>query len=540
MLKKLSALVIAGLLLLSTTLLPKTSVEAASASSKFNMSYVYLGIGGDYIKHVDAAKGALQTVAPSYFELNADGSLRLSKDMSADFVKAMHDRGLHVVPYLSNDWDRDVGRKALQQREQLSTDLANAVVRYGLDGVDVDIENVTEADREAFTDLIRMLRAKLPEGKEVSVAVAPNPYGEKTGWAAAYDYNELARYVDYLMLMAYDESYPSDPTPGPVASLPFVEKSIQAALKLVAPDKLVLGVPFYGRLWNQEDASFNGAGVSDNTAETLVARYNGKVTYDESSESVQATFEIRPGDPASTVFGRQLSVGHYTLWYENDRSLKAKLSLIGKYGLKGTGSWSLSQETAETWAHYSQWLNGAYFADTAGHWAQNDIDGVAAKGWMTGETSDTFAPDRELTRAEAATVLVRAQGLSAAAEPLPAASPFADVPPGHWAAQAIAVAAQHGYVDGVAAGRFAPDLPITREQMSALLARMLALQTAAVTSPPFKDVPAASWAAPAIAALSGLGIVDGFVDGTFRPQAPITRAQMAALLMRLAPKFAQP
>lgn len=538
MLKKLSTLILAGAVLLSAFPSKLASVEAASFSSKFNMSYIYFGFGADYIKQVDATNGALQTVAPSFFELNADGSLRMSKDASADFVKAMHDRGLHVVPYLSNDWNREAGRMALQQREQLSTALANAVIQYGLDGVDVDIENVTETDRNAFTDFVRLLRAKLPADKEVSVAVAPNPYGEKTGWAAAYDYKELARYVDYLMLMAYDESYPGDPTPGPVASLPFVEKSIQEALKLISPNKLVLGVPFYGRLWNHEDASLNGAGVSAKTVETLIARYNGNVTYDEKNDSVQATFEIRSGDPVSTVFERQLSVGHYTVWYENDRSLKAKLDLVGKYGLKGTGSWSLSQETAETWAHYSQWLNGTYFADTAGHWAQNDIEGVAAKGWMTGVGNDLFAPDRELTRAEAAAVLVRAQGLSAAAEPPSATTPFSDVPPGHWAAQEIAIAARRGYVDGLGAGRFAPDQPITREQMSALLARLLALPTAAVTAPPFKDVPAASWSAPAIAALSGQGIVDGFDDGTFRPQAPITRAQIAALLMRLAPHFA--
>jgi spore germination protein YaaH len=538
MLNKFRAFAAAGMLLAGTLLMPQTMATAASTSSKFNMTYIYYGIGGDYINQVDAAKGALQMVAPSYFELNADGSLLLSKDVSADFVKAMHDRGLKVVPYLSNDWDRDLGRNALQQRDQLSSALADAVERYNLDGVDVDIENITEADRDAYTDFIRLLRAKLPAGKEVSAAVAPNPNGDSTGWAAAYDYKALANYVDYLMVMAYDESYPGDPTPGPVASLPFVERSIQSALKLVSPDKLVLGIPFYGRLWNQEDASFNGAGLSDTTVETLVARYNGTETYDVKSESVQATFDIHSGDPVSKVLGRELTPGHYTIWYENDNSLKAKLSLVGKYGLKGTGSWSLSQETAETWAHYSQWVNGAYFTDTVGHWAQDDINGVAEKGWMTGETDDTFAPDQELTRAEAATILVRAKGLSDAGVPSPA-SPFADVPPGHWAAQAIAVAAQQGYVDGVAAGQFAPDLPITREQMSALLVRLLGLQTAAVTAPPFMDVPAASWSAPAIAALSGLGIVDGFVDGTFRPQAPITRAQMAALLMRLAPRFAQ-
>jgi hypothetical protein len=135
-------------------------------------------------------------------------------------------------------------------------------------------------------------------------------------------------------------------------------------------------------------------------------------------------------------------------------------------------------------------------------------------------------------------VLVRAAGVSAPAAD-GAAPPFADVPASHWAAHFIDAAAQLGYVDGVAAGRFAPDRPITREQMCALLARVLALPTAAGTaSPPYRDVPTSRWSAQAIAALSGRGVVDGFDDGTFRPQAPVTRAQMAALLVRLAPSFA--
>ena len=131
---------------------------------------------------------------------------------------------------------------------------------------------------------------------EVSVAVAANPTGATTSWIGLYDYKALAAVSDYLMVMAYDESYPGDPTPGPVASLPFVEKSIQYALSQAPANKIVLGIPFYGRYWNQDPAS-NGAGISCSKAfKSLVDQYGGTVRYDTASQSPVATFTIQSTD----------------------------------------------------------------------------------------------------------------------------------------------------------------------------------------------------------------------------------------------------
>lgn len=77
----------------------------------------------------------------------------------------------------------------------------------GLDGVNVDIENVTEKQRTQYTELVRRLRESLPSDKEVSVAVAANPSGWNTGWHGSYDYAELGKYADHLFIMAYDEHY---------------------------------------------------------------------------------------------------------------------------------------------------------------------------------------------------------------------------------------------------------------------------------------------------------------------------------------------
>ncbi len=525
----------AGLLTIATSSEPSVKAEASTSQGKFTMSYLFFGNSNTYTSQVDKSGQTLDVVSPSYFHINADGSLQLSDSLQDSFITDMHQRGKKVVPFLSNDFDRTLGEKAIDNREALVNQIVEAIKDHKLDGINMDIENVDAAYRDKYTDMVKMLRDKLPSGMEVSVAVAANPTGATKSWIALYDYKALAAVSDYLMVMAYDESYPGDPTPGPVASLPFVEKSIQYAVAQVPADKIVLGVPFYGRYWNQ-DAAANGLGVSAQTLMKLIDTYKGTVRYDAASQSPVATFKISPTDAASSVYGNKLGPGDYTVWFENEQSLKEKLKLVGKYNLKGTGSWSLNQETADTWDYYSLWSDGFYFADMQKHWAQADVLAAANRGWMLGIASDRFAPDAALTRAEAATIIVRVLGLKGEATAIGAS--FSDVPATHWAWQDIRLAQQSGLIQGISSDRFAPDQVMTREQMSVLLSRALKLTSQAgggAAAKGFADVPAGSWSAGAIAAMSSNGLVDGFADGTFRPSAPLTRGEMAALLSRAQP-----
>lgn len=521
--------------------------SAPAEAGKYNMSYVFHGSPGKYIDYVETTRGSLDVISPSYFKLNPDGSLQLSPSLDPGFIQEMHKRNIRVVPYLSNDWNRDLGIRALQNKEHLADQLAEAIHTYQLDGINIDLENIPKLYREDFTALVQLLRARLPADKEVSVAVAANPYGSDQGWLGLYDYEALAEYSDHLMIMAYDEHYEGDLAPGSVASWRFIEKSIEFALSQVPADKIVLGFPFYGRLW-KSDGTILGISVQNRMADELIKTYRGTVTLDPSSRSARATFTVLPTDPALTVNGRKLSPGDYELWYENEAAMKLKLELVGKYHLKGAGSWSLAQEDARTWDFFRLWLNGAAFPDSMGHWAHNEIADAYDHGWMNGEAAGIFSPDGPLTRAQAVTVLSRimmegpespvsgaggAAGDAALSGGSPSGIGFADVTPDHWAAGAIAWAYANGIVDGIADGSFAPDEPLTREQMTAMLARLLNYPpVSANTKRPYADVAPDRWSHAAIQTMSEYGVVDGYPDGTFRPEEPVTRAQMAVLMTR--------
>ena len=332
-------------------------LSAFAANDRYTMGYLYSGTDVQQIEYVNQANNALDTVSPSYFDIQEDGSLKLNY-LSSFFIESMHEKGIKVVPFLSNHWNRTAGINALKDVESLSTQLADYIEEYDLDGINVDIENVTHEQRDSYTELVRLLREKIPADKEVSVAVAANPNNWQTGWHGSYDYTALARYADHLVIMAYDEHYEGGEA-GPVASMDFVESSIQYALDKTTADKIVIAVPFYGRVWSLDDSRIAGKGVSSKVIQKILADCKATVQYDEASQSVKAEVIVTEADGKYTVGGNfVLQPGRYVVWFENDRSYEEKLGLIEKYDLKGAGAWSLGQEDTSIWDRYEEWVNG--------------------------------------------------------------------------------------------------------------------------------------------------------------------------------------
>lgn len=521
-------------------LLVSINISSSARTPLFNMSYLYFGQPNTYINQVNATKGSLNMVSPNYFDITVAGELEITWRLQRSFIQEMHRRGMKVVPFLSNHWNLQAGINGLQNRERLARDIAKAIEEYNLDGVNVDIEGVGHAYRNAHTDLVRRLREYIPKHKEVSVAVAANPNNWQTGWHGFYDYQALATHADYIMIMAYDESWDSPVSPiGPVASISFSERSIQYALHQKVPrNKIVYGIPFYGRMWKLdgptlENRRIHGMGLSSTRVLPLVEQFKGKVHFDEQTKSPYATFTIPIGAHAF-VGATKLTEGNYVIWYENEKSIKAKLRLPRAYNIKGTGSWALMHETPDTWDYYSLWLNGRYFNDVrAGHWAESSIISVADRGWMGGTTENSFSPDTPLTRAQAAVIIVRALGYSNVS---PKNYLFTDTV-GHWARREIEIAREQGFVGGIGHNKYAPNSPLTREQLANILFNIFQYNYHFTSRSPFPDLASNRWSYRPILAIYQNGKIGGFEDGTFRPSQSSTRAQMAVLMERMADDF---
>lgn len=402
----------------------------------------------------------------------------------------------------------------------------------------MDIENVTAPDRENYTKLVRLLREKLPSAKSVVVSVAANPYGFTEGWHASYDYATLAKYADYIMIMAYDEHYEGGMA-GPVASIDFVEDSLKYAILKIPKEKIVLGIPFYGRYWKYGE-SYGGKAVSLKQMNEILERYESNATYDDAKESPVARVIVKEADERIKLNGEVLTAGTYEFWYENEQSIREKVALVEKYDIKGIGSWKLGLEESEIWVIVRDTLVGnsevMLFKDVSeGHWAYQAISNIKEKGLIYGKGDGYFAPEDSLTRAELATIvsrLLESEKLNLNIEKNDSIDrEYSDLKE-HWAKEDIDKLTLYQIVEGYGDNTFKPDKNVSRAEAAKIISSLIKKHKVSVFCE-YTDVSESHWSYENIKLLSAYGIINGYEDGSFRPDACITRAEISKIIYEM-------
>ena len=199
-------------------------------------------------------------------------------------------------------------------------------VAEAFDGVQIDFESVWRDDADCFIDFLAELRKKLPAGKKLSIAV---PARTKL-IADAYDYTRIAPIVDRMVIMAYDEHW-STSSPGPVASLPWCSRIVDYAKSAVAIDKIVMGLPLYGRAWQDKRLA---KALRFGNVQDLVAEKRSATDY---APELGAHFEY-----SETVV--------VTVFYDDHRSIMEKLRLYRARDIAAVSFWRIGQGPPELWS----------------------------------------------------------------------------------------------------------------------------------------------------------------------------------------------
>jgi spore germination protein YaaH len=199
-------------------------------------------------------------------------------------------------------------------------------VADGFDGVQIDFESVSADDAGSFLDFLGQLRSALPAGKKLSVAV-PARTQRVTD---AYDYSRIAPIVDRIVIMAYDEHW-STSSPGPVASLPWCSKVVDFAKGAVAGEKIVMGLPLYGRAWQDKKLA---RALRFKNVQDLVADTKSKTSY---ATELGSYFE----------YSENVVV---TVFYDDVRSIREKLQLYRGKGIDSVSFWRVGLGPPQLWS----------------------------------------------------------------------------------------------------------------------------------------------------------------------------------------------
>lgn len=297
------------------------------------------GMVGDRLANTQG----VNVISPTWFTLSdSEGNFTSLADEA--YVQDMHARGIEVWALVSDfshiSREDSLSKKEIQdvlgitsRRNNLITQLVSTVRSYGIDGINIDFENISQEAGEGYIQFLRELSIECR--KNGIVLSADN------GYLVDYDRAKQGEVVDYVIIMGYDEFVSAAEGPGPCASIDFVKRGIEKTLALVPPEKTINAIPFYTRLWTVT-GDIGNKGYTMQEIESFLAEHNVQTEWDEETCQYIADFTID-------------DVG-YSVWVEEKDSITVKLNVMAGYQLAGVACWKLGQEKADVWEPIALYL----------------------------------------------------------------------------------------------------------------------------------------------------------------------------------------
>ena len=287
------------------------------------------------------ANSNMNVISPTWFSIKStQGDLRCIA--TQDYVDKAHGMGMEVWALIDN-FDKDVSTfqtlSRTTSRTNLIRNLMTEVLRYDIDGINVDFEEVSYDAGEPFVQFLRELSI---ECRKEGIVLSVDNYVPRE-YTAHYNRKEQGIVADYVVIMGYDEHWGSGGAAGSVASVGFVEDGIVQTLEDVPANKVINGVPFYTRVWKTKGDTVTSEAVDMKTAWNFIN--NNGVTMTWNATAGQNYGEVQIGDTL------------YQIWMEDKDSMEAKLAVMKKYNIGGIAAWKLGYETSDIWDMIATYMN---------------------------------------------------------------------------------------------------------------------------------------------------------------------------------------
>ncbi|MBO5094917.1 MAG: chitinase [Lachnospiraceae bacterium] len=294
------------------------------------------------LSEATSATEGMNTISPTWFSLS-DNEGNFTSIASTEYVAQAHQKGLEVWGLVDNFSDAVDSYSVLSsttKRAHLIDGLIQAAAACGMDGINIDFEQLTPETGRHFVQFLRELSIPC---RANGIVLSVDNY-VPIGNTDYYGRRQQGEVVDYVIIMGYDEHWSGSEEAGSVASIDFVETGIERTLEEVPAEKVINGIPFYTRIWKTEGAQVTSDAVGMNSAEQFLANNGVSAQWDDTTCQNYAEFEK---DGAV-----------YQVWLEDEQSIQVKLNVMANYGIAGVSAWKLGFERPSVWNVIDGYLHG--------------------------------------------------------------------------------------------------------------------------------------------------------------------------------------
>ena len=312
---------------------------------KINMGWhVVAGVAGNdtFDEYVANTKG-LNVISPTWFKLNDDFG-GFTSFASQQYVDKAHNKGMEVWALVENiEYSDSINMynilSSTTNRTALINNLMDEVLAYGIDGINLDFEQISTDCGEHYIEFIRELSIAC---RRNGIVLSIDNYVPR-GFNNHYNRKEQGIVADYVIIMGYDEHYAGSSEAGSVASINFVEDGIRQTVEDVPAEKVINAIPFYTRIWETNGSTITSQAVGMDKAEESIRVHNVETSWDE--ETCQNYGEYTNGETL------------YQVWLEDEKSIEVKLNVMDNYGIAGVACWRLGYEKPIVWDVIEAYMN---------------------------------------------------------------------------------------------------------------------------------------------------------------------------------------
>ncbi len=287
----------------------------------------------------------INVISPTWFSFDKkklNGELINLVDIN--YVKTAQKYGIKVCPSLSDELDYQTNHEIITdgtKREFVIEQIINFADEYDLDGINIDFEGVKKNDIDFYIEFLRELSPLLKKRNLILIVDVFVP----DAWSMYYNRKEIAETADYICVMAYDEYNLNSDEPGPVASYDFVLNGIKNTLKEVSKDKIIIGLPFYTRIWHTKNNKFKIENVSMQVGFDFFKKRNVEFKWLDDKKYFYCEYE----NIDENII--------YKSWLEDENSIEEKLKLVKKFDLAGISGWKRGFEKKIIWELVNKYIN---------------------------------------------------------------------------------------------------------------------------------------------------------------------------------------